>query len=66
MESRHENCGYGTYPCYSGGPVPSGLVGDGALILDEDDAFISNNTESEGDFGVGGNADDDDDDDEGD
>ena len=47
-------------PATQGGPVPGGPVGDGALISDDDDSFISNNTESEGDFGVGDNADDDD------
>ncbi len=44
-----------------GGPVPGIPIGDGALISDNDDSFISDNTESEGDFGVGDNADDDDD-----
>jgi hypothetical protein len=48
-------------PATQGGPVPGGPVGDEALILDDNDSFISNDTESEGDFGVGDNADDDDD-----
>ena len=48
-------------PATQGGPVPDGPVGDGVLILDDDDSFISNKTESEGDFGIGDNADDDDD-----
>ena len=48
-------------PATQGGPVPGGPVGDGALISDDDDSFISNDTESEGDFGAGDNADNDDD-----
>ena len=43
-----------------GGPVPGGPSPDGALISDDDDSFISHDTESEGDFGGGDNADDDD------
>ena len=53
-----------TTPATQGGPVPSVPIGDGALISDDDDdSFVSNDTESEGDFGVGvgGNADDNDD-----
>jgi hypothetical protein len=50
-------------PATQGGPVPGVPFGDGALISDDDDSFISADTESEGDFGVGvgGNADNDDD-----
>ena len=35
-----------------GGPVPGGPIGDGALISDDDDSLILDDTESEGDFGV--------------
>ncbi len=56
-----EIAGMAPTPATQGGPVPGGPVGDGALISDDDDSFISNDTESEGDFGVGDNADDDDD-----
>ncbi len=48
-------------PATQGGPVPGDPVKDGALISDDNDSFISNDTESEGDFGVGDNADDNDD-----
>ena len=47
-------------PATQGGPVPGDPVGDGALISDDDDSFISNDTESEGDFGADDNDDDDD------
>ncbi len=47
-------------PATQGGPVPNVPVPDGALISDDDnDSFISNDTESEGDFGGGDNDDDD-------
>jgi hypothetical protein len=46
-------------PATQGGPVPGIPIGNGALISDNDDSFISDDTESEGDFGVGDNADDD-------
>ena len=45
-------------PATQEGPVPSGPIGDGALISDDDDSFLLDDTESEGDFGVGDNADD--------
>ncbi len=50
-------------PATQGGPVPGVPFGDGALISDDDDSFISADTDSEGDVGVGvgGNADNDDD-----
>ena len=44
-------------PATQGGPVPGGPIPDGALISDDDDSFISIDTESEGDFGGGDNAD---------
>ena len=39
-------------PATQGGPVPGFPVSDGALISDDDDSFISIDTESEGDFGL--------------
>jgi hypothetical protein len=52
VQSRGGYCGYGTNPYYSGGPVPGVPIPDGALISDDDDSFISIDTESEGDFGL--------------
>jgi hypothetical protein len=46
-------------PATQGGPVPGVPIPDGALISDDDDSFISVNTESEGDFGGGDNTHDD-------
>ena len=47
-------------PNTQGGPVPGVPIPDGALISDDDDdSFISVDTESEGDFGGGDNAHDD-------
>ena len=47
-------------PATQGGPVPGVPIPDGALISDDDDdSFISVDTESEGDFGGGDNAHDD-------
>ena len=45
-------------PITQGGHVPNIPLPDGVLISDDDDSFISSNTESEGGFG-GANADDD-------
>ena len=45
-------------PATQGGGIPGGPIGNGALISDDDDSSISEDTESEGDFGVGDNADD--------
>ena len=44
-------------PATQGGPVPCVPIPDGALISDDDDSFISVDTESEGDFGGVYNAD---------
>jgi len=38
-------------PISQGGHVPDVPLPDGALISDDDDSFISSNTESEGGFG---------------
>ena len=35
-------------PATQGGPVPGKPIPDGALISDDDDSFISHDTESEG------------------
>jgi hypothetical protein len=39
-------------PATQGGPVPGVPVPDGALISDDNNSFISLDTESEGDFGL--------------
>ena len=45
-------------PATQGGPVPNVPLPDGALISDDDDSFISRDTESEGDFDGDDNAND--------
>jgi len=47
-----EIVGMAPTPATQGGPVPGVPVPDGALISDDNNSFISLDTESEGDFGL--------------
>ena len=52
MRNRVETVGMAPTPATQGGSVPGVPVPDGALISDDNNTFISLDTESEGDFGL--------------